>query len=674
MWPQEYIELKYIEDLLVCGICYEYMETSVITSCSHNYCSLCIRKYLHYKTQCPACFAETFEKDLRKNKVLDEIITQFSQIKDKLKKCLRSQMQFLPFNRSDIILNSPKSTPKNKDKHLIKLEDKIVNKRLISESNTSPSINVQKDLSSPSTSGNSRIPLMFTPKSTKSANVTVVEKTADVICPVCKVTISELHINKHLDDCLKRESRKVQPQTVQLNRKPLPKLVFTLMKEGVIRKKLKEFGLSTQGDRKAMEARLQRYIILYNAECDKSYPRPVSELIKQCEDEESLEKNIYKTSSFINKLHVNRNTEQNVIDVERKKYLETYKDSFESLIRKIKHTNPPRHSSARRNLLNESIQNNESTLDKQEKDENSDDSVVETDKDNFLPLNSGAYIEDSDSDADCPLQMYSSTYPTKLLNVELSPPRNNIPKNKCETNYEKDDHTEVKSSHYSGIQRKKDDANLDMFNDTSVSNKEMNSITDTTLGKDTSEADSKTSKYEVLLQRKKKLFRNDETKRMNSFTSARGNCDSNYVSDQEGADGRSTSVLQDVVCDLSSNDSNDTKYNYENKLINMANMEKENINSKSSDNRSLRKRNRDLVQNDNKIVSNVKKKVKKASRHYHSETDESSNEESVRILNDNENLHLQNKPQLRNRVLNTSTIEETTVLRKSTRVKLKNNI
>jgi len=69
------------------------------------------------------------------------------------------------------------------------------------------------------------------------------------------------------------------------------------MKDNIIRKRLKELGLSSQGDRKTLESRLQRYTVLYNAECDKTYPRPVSELIKQCEEEEYLEKKIQKSSN-----------------------------------------------------------------------------------------------------------------------------------------------------------------------------------------------------------------------------------------------------------------------------------------------------------------------------------------------------------------------------------------
>lgn len=77
----------------------------------------------------------------------------------------------------------------------------------------------------------------------------------------------------------------------QQKRKPLPKLVLRLMKEQEIRKKLREFGLQAQGDRKTLESRYQRYLTLYNAECDKLDPRPVADVLRQCIEEERVDKN-----------------------------------------------------------------------------------------------------------------------------------------------------------------------------------------------------------------------------------------------------------------------------------------------------------------------------------------------------------------------------------------------
>lgn len=154
---------------------------------------------------------------MRKNKILDEIITHFSQIKDKLKRVLQIHIQFTKFDENNQVFTTPKLLHQSNDTNITEQENKIMCNQIItnistSENNISPSINVQNNIFSPSTSGTPRIPLMFTPKSHKRSAVTNIEKTKVVICPVCKVTISEIKINRHLDDCLKRESMKEKPQ------------------------------------------------------------------------------------------------------------------------------------------------------------------------------------------------------------------------------------------------------------------------------------------------------------------------------------------------------------------------------------------------------------------------------------------------------------------------------
>jgi len=62
------------------------------------------------------------------------------------------------------------------------------------------------------------------------------------------------------------------------------------MKDPELRKKMKELGLPTQGDRRALESRFTRYSVIYNAECDKLNPRPIPDLIRQCEMEEKQER------------------------------------------------------------------------------------------------------------------------------------------------------------------------------------------------------------------------------------------------------------------------------------------------------------------------------------------------------------------------------------------------
>ncbi|KAF3828949.1 hypothetical protein GH733_003213 [Mirounga leonina] len=73
-WPPGLAVMKTIDDLLRCGICFEYFNIAMmIPQCSHNYCSLCIRKFLSYKTQCPTCCVTVTEPDLKNNRILDEL-------------------------------------------------------------------------------------------------------------------------------------------------------------------------------------------------------------------------------------------------------------------------------------------------------------------------------------------------------------------------------------------------------------------------------------------------------------------------------------------------------------------------------------------------------------------------------------------------------------------------
>nr|2Y43_A Chain A, E3 Ubiquitin-protein Ligase Rad18 [Homo sapiens]2Y43_B Chain B, E3 Ubiquitin-protein Ligase Rad18 [Homo sapiens] len=74
-WPPGLAVMKTIDDLLRCGICFEYFNIAmIIPQCSHNYCSLCIRKFLSYKTQCPTCCVTVTEPDLKNNRILDELV------------------------------------------------------------------------------------------------------------------------------------------------------------------------------------------------------------------------------------------------------------------------------------------------------------------------------------------------------------------------------------------------------------------------------------------------------------------------------------------------------------------------------------------------------------------------------------------------------------------------
>ncbi|KAF7992807.1 hypothetical protein HCN44_005151 [Aphidius gifuensis] len=439
-WPADYSELKRMEELLVCGICYDYMETSVMTPCSHNYCSLCIRKYLHYKTQCPACFEKTFEKDLHTNRILDEIIIYFQKIREKLVDCIVGA-KLLTNNDQDetnAIIKSPKTPPVRpaRTNQVLKTptkSDTIIESNCHQESVTNTTVDNEKpqtsnfidtsNMSSPSTSGIPKIAKLFTPKSRKIPEKQLIT-IKQVACPVCSVEISETHINKHLDACLKRETMIHQPRRINNKRRPLPKLVTKLMKDSELKKKMKEYNLPINGDRKTLENRFHKYVTLYNSECDKEEPRNPQELVKQLDDEENLEKKNQLKNINIGKLKVTRNTEQNIIEIAQKNYLEANKQSFQALIDTMKKRDTNINKQSTSKILNDNNDNINIKNDKSIKtsspvknlnqSNNNDDSSF----DNSMSIFESGFQDTSD-DSSCPLQRYTSTHPVNFLSVEI---------------------------------------------------------------------------------------------------------------------------------------------------------------------------------------------------------------------------------------------------------------
>ena len=52
-------------------VLFQPLRNPVMTvSCYHNFCSMCVRKYLLYKQQCPACFIPLHDPDLKPNRGL----------------------------------------------------------------------------------------------------------------------------------------------------------------------------------------------------------------------------------------------------------------------------------------------------------------------------------------------------------------------------------------------------------------------------------------------------------------------------------------------------------------------------------------------------------------------------------------------------------------------------
>ncbi|XP_028335668.1 E3 ubiquitin-protein ligase RAD18 isoform X5 [Physeter macrocephalus] len=120
----------------------------------------------------------------------------------------------------------------------------------------------------------------------ETPSTSALKQVTKVDCPVCGVHIPENHINKHLDSCLSREEKKESLRSSVHKRKPLPKTVYNLLSDRDLKKKLKQHGLSVQGNKQQLIKRHQEFVHMYNAQCDALHPKSAAEIVQEIENME----------------------------------------------------------------------------------------------------------------------------------------------------------------------------------------------------------------------------------------------------------------------------------------------------------------------------------------------------------------------------------------------------
>ncbi|EMR08765.1 DNA repair protein rad18 [Pneumocystis murina B123] len=98
-------EMAVLEEVLRCRICRDLMQTPLITGCCHTFCSLCIRRCLSQKQQCPLCRQPEQENRLRRNTSIEEVIEIFERIRPGLMALAN------PLSNTEIKLSNTDSIP-----------------------------------------------------------------------------------------------------------------------------------------------------------------------------------------------------------------------------------------------------------------------------------------------------------------------------------------------------------------------------------------------------------------------------------------------------------------------------------------------------------------------------------------------------------------------------------
>lgn len=373
----EFGELHELEGLCKCGICQETFNTPVLTQCSHSFCSLCIRKWLTTKAVCPACSSETHESSLRKNTVLENIIEALERVKKNRKGVVAARSPQKPNARAPS--QGPSNSNVNSSNKLNQNLHPSVPISAISDSDTDDSdafIKTRPSTSkiSPKTNVRSNVPKETPPRTpcikpqTTALNQSLTPKVGaspavvKVACPVCSVEMPQRVINEHLDKCLSggttrssvatkvaatptpvsapspKVAQRAPDNSSNLPLEPIKKMVYNLMPDAQLRKELKKYGLPTQGDRKCLAGRMQRYVVLHNAECDATNPRTLEELRKYFEKEERALSGPSNTTKF-SSMFKTKQPDEDEFDKARKEYIRQNNSSFQNLIEQCRNRN-----------------------------------------------------------------------------------------------------------------------------------------------------------------------------------------------------------------------------------------------------------------------------------------------------------------------------------------------
>lgn len=368
--PPNLPSLKNMDALLRCPICFEFLNIAMMTKCSHNFCSLCIRKFLSYKLQCPVCNSPTTQQELRNNRILDDLVTTFHSARQQLSNCNfdspplspKTPRQRAPRKDTSISHFFQKAPPASTTKTSLteetqqgcparqgkRLSRSGQNKGLKDSKSCDQLLLVKEEcmeveIPAPMTVSvklervDSTISVLegtIADSPSTSQNVKPVVK---VECPVCSVGISEQFINKHLDTCLTRgEKQESLRSSVGSNnkRKPMGKLVYTLLSMQELKRRLKECHLSTNGPRDQLIRRHQEFVHIYNAQCDALLPKSAEDIAKEVEAAEKMRNQLQGKTQRAMVFTKNQSAEE--IDEMHSKYRRQHSSDFSRLIAEVR--------------------------------------------------------------------------------------------------------------------------------------------------------------------------------------------------------------------------------------------------------------------------------------------------------------------------------------------------
>ncbi|TFK72142.1 hypothetical protein BDN72DRAFT_836516 [Pluteus cervinus] len=288
--------LRDLDAALRCSICGELFDGPVSLSCGHCFCSCCVRTSLSTKQECPTCRKPGNEDHIRPNPSVEEAVLAWK----------RARQHILHLSKQDTPASADQAESGRPTKRLKRTRKVDYDSDL--ECIPGPSSSASRSASiTPLTPKRherrkpvSKALIVRTPKKAgspipssdveESDEGKMTSRETDLVqCPICEKKVIMTNINRHMDNNCQdaNDTRSTKSQWAQLmgNNKAkknqtrredndlerLPKASYDALKDRVLKDMLKEHDLSVTGDRNALERRHQRWVMLYNANLDKSH-------------------------------------------------------------------------------------------------------------------------------------------------------------------------------------------------------------------------------------------------------------------------------------------------------------------------------------------------------------------------------------------------------------------
>ncbi|KAF2658730.1 DNA repair protein rad18 [Lophiostoma macrostomum CBS 122681] len=331
-----------IEAALRCEVCKEFYENPVITSCSHTFCSLCIRRCISSDGKCPACKTVCSTDKLLPNYVVREVAIRFQEARPKALELARQDKE-----KDETIASGGKAAKKRKfDDAAIEDESPRRNTRSRTTRSSQRSNDMRdvpievKDSEDEGDEefvpeGFARCPMCQRPKKvedmwqhTASCNGEPEPAAGQSTRSRHAASNSDKHQDTH--DSARRAAR-TQPNALQHRRKELPPpmsrlptMNYALLNESKLKKKLQELGISASGKKELLIRRHTEWLHLWNSNCDASDDRRKTkrELLKELDTWERTQGGNASTSTAT----VMRK------DFDSRGHASTHKSQFDDLI------------------------------------------------------------------------------------------------------------------------------------------------------------------------------------------------------------------------------------------------------------------------------------------------------------------------------------------------------